>query len=172
MARLLQAVLVLSLVATAAPLGAHAVPQSVGADHSYVVLSGSMEPNVSVGSVVWVRDVPASRIQEGDVITFLGTESGPPTTHRVVYKAGTGQNATYVTKGDANENPDAETVPQSAVVGKVVYVVPYLGHLLMFTSSRLGILLLVITPSGLLVLNELWNLYDEVTRDDTEHDEG
>ena len=163
MARLVRALFVVSLVVVAVPIVAHAVPPAVGADHSYVVMSGSMEPNIPVGSVVWVEDVPAAQIQKGDVITFVTSSTGPPTTHRVVYKAGTGENATYVTKGDANEGPDAETIPQSNVVGEVVYVVPYLGQLIIFASSRNGILLMVVVPSGLLIADELRNLYREVT---------
>ena len=77
----------------------------------YTIISGSMEPNISVYDVVasvQVDDV--STIKVGDVITFISTwelNYGTTVTHRVVNII-KGQNGDYsfVTKGDANEAQD------------------------------------------------------------------
>ena len=48
---------VLLLIAVVLPFVIYTVPQVVGAEHSYVVLSGSMEPTVDTGSVIVIDDV-------------------------------------------------------------------------------------------------------------------
>jgi len=45
------------LIALVLPFVAYAVPQVAGAEHSFVVLSGSMEPSISPGDVVLVAGV-------------------------------------------------------------------------------------------------------------------
>ena len=70
------------------------VPKAAGIQ-PYVVLSGSMEPALQVGSVVWV-DVRKTEAGIGDAVTF--ERDGRTVTHRIVGKTEKG----YLTKGDAN----------------------------------------------------------------------
>ena len=58
----------LCLVLALLPFLVFAVPQTVGADHGFVILSGSMEPALSPGDVVIVSD--AASVGVGDIITF------------------------------------------------------------------------------------------------------
>lgn len=48
----------------------------------YAVLTGSMEPELPVGSLVYIRDVDPSDVKPGDAITFE-LESGTLVTHEV-----------------------------------------------------------------------------------------
>ena len=141
--------LTIAAIAIVVPFVVFAVPQVIGADESFVVLSGSMEPTLSPGDVV-VVDASAP-IRENDVITFSTGGTGVPTTHRVVSVLADG----YETKGDANENADAATVSASAVHGRVVLVAPLVGHVLLWTNTGVGFLALVVIPLTLLGLNEL-----------------
>ena len=51
----------------------------------YAVLTDSMEPAYSVGSLIYVKESAPETIQVGDVITFrLDVKSGQLATHRVV----------------------------------------------------------------------------------------
>ena len=50
------------------------------------VISGSMEPVIPTGSVVYISEAPFEEIQEGDVITFRLKESNIQVTQRVVGK--------------------------------------------------------------------------------------
>ncbi|MEF8781531.1 MAG: signal peptidase I [Haloarculaceae archaeon] len=137
------------LVALVVPFLVIAVPQAVGADHSFVILSGSMEPSISPGDVVIVDTSAAVAV--GDVVTF-DSGSDVPTTHRVVDVA----DGQYVTKGDANENADSRPVNPDDVLGRVSLTIPLAGYVVLWANSPTGYVALVIAPIGLLLANELY----------------
>jgi signal peptidase len=145
-------VLVLSVVA---PFAVFGVPQLVGADRSYVVLSGSMEPYMAAGDAIIVAAGPAASIRQGDVITYQ-RGGDIPTTHRVVERVTDEQGVAFRTMGDANEDLDPALVRPASVVGEVVLVIPYIGYVVQFANTPIGILSLVVVPIGLLVVSELW----------------
>src|SRR3954466_5155910 len=79
----------------------------------YVIISGSMEPTLPVGSVVYDEVVPLADIEVGDIITFVPPpEFGihHPATHRVVQITKIGNDGSHPgeelfrTKGDNNED--------------------------------------------------------------------
>ena len=92
----------------------------------YTVVSGSMEPEIPVGSLVMVHEAEPALIQEGDVIAFYGAvDSAAVITHRVLSNSpAMGQ---FITKGDANEDRDVNPVPYSEFIGKVEHVIPGAG---------------------------------------------
>jgi len=137
------------LVAAISPFAAFAVPQVIGADESYVVLSGSMEPVLSPGDVVIVDS--SGPVQNGDVITYRRPGDSVPTTHRVVGEV----DGRYETKGDANEEADTGTVAPEAIIGKVVLTIPLIGHIILWANTPVGYVLLVVTPLVLLGVSEL-----------------
>jgi signal peptidase len=163
----LRVVRTLLLVVVVVPFVVYAVPQLVGASHSFVVLSGSMEPAISTGDVIVVEDVPASDIEEGDVITFGGSATEPATTHRVIAVGESDGERVFRTKGDANEDPDASPVAADEVVGRVMelpvptagqtlFAIPYIGYVIEFAGTPRGFVALVVLPFGLLGVSELW----------------
>ena len=89
------------------------------------VISGSMSPAMEVGDMVIVRDVSADSIHPGTVIQFWSGEE--MVIHRVVEASGEGDGRLFVTKGDANAEPDLELVSSSQVVGAVVLNIPKIG---------------------------------------------
>ena len=102
---------------------------------SAVVLSGSMEPAISVNDMVIIHKQQSYELQ--DVVMYEGEHS--MITHRIV---GTNEGA-YITRGDAN-NTDDPAVPAEKVVGKVVLVIPKIGAVIGFLQTPLGMLLLVL----------------------------
>lgn len=168
----LNALALLAVVIVVGIFVVFAVPQAVGADHSYVVLSNSMSPTMSAGDAVVVEEVPASSIEAGAIITFQrvgDTGAGAPTdkvTHRVVDVVDRDDGRYFRTKGDANEEPDGELVPASNVVGVVMFSIPYIGYVADFVDTGVGLLLLVVLPAVLLIANELWTLWIAATEDD------
>ncbi len=149
---------VLVLLAVVVPFVVYAVPQVVGANHGMVVLSGSMEPTMSPGDAVIVDEVSPRQIETGDIVTFQRQGSQTPTTHRVIDVEQTENGPAYVTKGDANEDPDAGAVPADRVIGEVMLIIPWIGYLVQFTNTQVGFLALVLAPFGLLLVSELWSL--------------
>ncbi|MFB6071259.1 MAG: signal peptidase I [Halanaeroarchaeum sp.] len=144
------------------PFVVFAVPQVVGASQSYVVLSSSMAPTINAGDVVIVEDVPPAAIEEGDIITFRpsggGFGSAERVTHRVVEVVQREDGTYFRTKGDAVEEPDPTLVAASNVVGRVVFHIPYLGYVVTFAGTKMGIVSLVIVPAVLLGVSEVYDL--------------
>jgi signal peptidase len=121
-----------------------------------------MSPAIGAGDVVIVKDVQPQQLGEGDVITFRsgGQGAGPGrVTHRVVEVVQQDGERQFRTKGDANEEADRELVASDDIIGRVMFSIPLLGHLISFAGSDMGIIALVIVPSVLLILNEGWRLY-------------
>lgn len=150
---------VLLLIAVVAPFVVYAVPETVGADHSFVVLTASMTPAIAPGDVVIVADRDPATIRTGDVITFTRGTSEIPVTHRVTAVTDEQSELAFETQGDANDGPDASPVPAANVVGTVILTIPYIGYVIQFTNSPYGFVALVVIPLGLFVINELWSLY-------------
>lgn len=117
---------ILLVVAIIACLGL-SVPRFAGIEQ-YVVISGSMEPAIPVGSMVYSAQTDPSTLEAGDIIVFYSNEAGStPVTHRVVENhVADGE---IITKGDANAQNDMSPVVYANVLGKLVLHVPMLGYI-------------------------------------------
>jgi len=129
------------------------------------VLSGSMEPALPLGGVVFIKPVEPADIGTGDIIAYRSGE--PLITHRVVDVITDGIESSFITKGDANESPDLSPVPAASVVGKVIFDVPYLGYLAAFVKTRLGFLLAIFLPGLAIIGLELKNMWQVVLKKET-----
>jgi len=126
-----------------------------------VVQSGSMEPYILTGSLIVIA--PAEQYRLGDVVTYgPDTSKSVPVTHRIVEKNSEGARAQFVTKGDANEDPDPIAVLQRDIIGKVMFSLPYLGYVIEFARTKLGFGLLIGIPALLIILDEFANITWEV----------
>lgn len=124
--------LLLLLAACCLPL---TVPRFFGY-HIYSVVSGSMEPAIPTGSLVYIREAEPEGIAEGEVIAFYGAaDSASIITHRVVEnRVVMGE---FITKGDANQTPDMNPVPYARLIGRVERSIPEAGAIAaVFTSTR------------------------------------
>ena len=105
-----------------------------------VVLTGSMEPTYSVGSVIYYKQVPKEEIKQGDAITFT-LKDNTFVTHRVNKI----ENDMYETKGDANESPDPEKVSYDNIKGKVQKLyIPYIGYYINFVGHNMYLIPIVV----------------------------
>jgi len=97
--------------------------------HPALVASGSMRPEMDVGDTVIVAKVKAETIKLGDVIEFR-TKEKINVMHRVIRTEETEQGAkVFITKGDANREPDTEPVNPNDVRGRVIFTIPKVGWL-------------------------------------------
>ena len=117
---------------------------------SYYVVSGSMEPQIPTGSMIYVKDCDPADLKEGDIIAFsLGNSV---VTHRVTENDPSLQELT--TKGDANPLEDMRKVPYEDVIGIYTFHLPYMGAVGAFFSTFYGRLLLVLIGGiGVLLLS-------------------
>lgn len=100
----------------------------------YNVVSGSMEPAIPVGSVLYVERVEPEEVAEGDVIAFRS--AGSVIAHRVVRNRLV--EGEFITKGDANTEEDMNPVKYQELVGRVSRHYPVMGHLLFLYTSNIG----------------------------------
>lgn len=126
-----------------------------------VVRSGSMEPTIPIGSIVFYRSIQATDVKVGDVIVF--SEPGQPNTkvtHRV-FSIGNGPTGRYfITKGDANGGPDNWHIPAVGTGWKAAFHLPYVGYILFDIQSTYGRLLLLLVPAAVLALITLWEIWE------------
>lgn len=102
---------------------------------SAVVISGSMEPDISVNDLIIVHK--QSTYEVGDVITFKSNNS--VVTHRVIEK----NDGYYTTKGDANNTQD-DPVSSEMVIGKVTATIPKLGLVIGYFRTPVGMICLIL----------------------------
>ena len=114
---------------------------------NYVVASGSMEPTMPVGSLIFARKVDPQDLEVGDIIVFeTARGTGEKITHRVVENDQTAREIT--TKGDANEAQDPTPVTYDRVVGRVIRHIPKIGSVVMQMQAWYGKVLII----GVLIL--------------------
>lgn len=129
-------------------------------DHPHTVLTGSMEPAISPGDVVIDEQIPPAAARVGDVVTFRDPEDqGRFLTHRVVGVRRHGAYLWVVTKGDANNTRERWRVAADGRIGRVLYTVPWVGHLAVLTRTPLGWALLIGVPALLVAAEELVRIW-------------
>lgn len=123
------------------------------------VLSGSMEPNIPTGAVIWDEVIDPRDAKVGDVVTFTDPEDkNRLITHRVRKITVKGSRARVITQGDANNTVERWTVPLKTKIGRVIYHVPKLAYARVWLTGRTGglgigiaIVLLILTA-----IIEIW----------------
>lgn len=128
----------------------------------FTVQSGSMEPEIHTGSLIFVRPMPEYNI--GDVVTRATSDPKVTITHRIVAKENTDGKTLFETKGDANEDVDGELVDQSNIIGRKIMTIPYIGYPIGFARTLQGFILLIIIPAVIIIYEEIKNIKDELVK--------
>jgi signal peptidase len=128
------------------------------------VMSGSMEPEVKVGSLIVTRPVQPEEIKVGDIITFYCPLINEMISHRVT-TVESGTLSYFRTKGDANEDSDPFIVPVRNIAGRVWFNITYLGYATQFIKTRLGILLTLFIPGLIIIVIEIRNIWRVIVED-------
>ena len=119
----------------------------------FIVLSGSMEPSIMTGDMVFVKETDPDSLKVGDVIAY---KSGSAVvTHRIVEVKSENGETRYVTQGDANNAADQSLVKPADVEGIYQRRVAGAGNLAMFMQTTTGMILFVVCP---LVLFVRWDV--------------
>ncbi len=123
---------------------------------AYVVLTGSMLPEIQVNDVVVTKRVDAKDLKEKDVITFLSSDTrfaGTKITHRIIkkYYDSEKKQYTFQTKGDNNNVADSALVQEGNILGKVILKIPKLGYLQTFLAAEGGWIIVILLPCLLVI---------------------
>ncbi len=113
---------------------------------SAVVLSGSMEPTLSVNDLIFI--IRSGEYATGDIVVY--STGGTPVVHRIV--SIDAQSGTLVTRGDAN-NVEDDPVPLARVKGKVAFSVPFIGAVPRFIRTVPGLVMILLVLFTLLFVS-------------------
>lgn len=120
----------------------------IGHISPFMVLSGSMEPQLATGSLCFVNERDREA-KAGDIIAF--SKGSMKIVHRVL-KA---EHGVYTTKGDNNPHADRAPVSQKEVLGKVVFSIPKAGYAAAFLQTKKGMLLTSAALAAFFVMGRL-----------------
>lgn len=125
---------------------------NLGGYMMFRVVTGSMEPTMSVGTLLVAKEVDIAAISVDDIVCFRTYDSaisGSIVTHRVVEIMQDGSGILLRTKGDANPIADGYFVSQANLVGKVVWFSgndSLLNRIFSFLSGKIGFLGCIVFP--------------------------
>jgi len=123
------------------------------------ILSGSMEPYLSTGDLIAMVNTPAEEVRVGDVIGFKVEGMDTPVCHRVYEMVDIEQGGGFITKGDANEEPDPWVVKPENLIGRVVFPLPGVGYIAKFIKTPGGFAMVLGLPAIIIVALELKSLF-------------
>jgi signal peptidase len=147
-----EAVIILTIIAFLSPVFVCPVVALFIGGHFSVIMSGSMEPAIPVGSIVIIKKVNPEDVKVGDIIAFKGSES--TILHRVIDKVVEGGSFYFRTKGDANEDPDPWIVKPEDICGALMLRIPYYGYFIHFAGTPIGLTLFILVPTIILFLRK------------------
>lgn len=137
--------------------------------NAYVVLTGSMVPEIMPKDVVVTKKWDAKDLEQGDIITFMSSDdrlSGIIVTHRIKnkYYDATTNKYTFQTKGDANNTEDFTLTEENNIIGKVVFKIPMLGYVQEILASRGGLIIVVLIPCLIILSYDIVKLAKNIKK--------
>lgn len=124
------------------------------------VRSGSMRPTMGVGALAVYVPTPAATLGRGDVIAFSPPDHpGELVSHRIHKVVDGASGRTFVTKGDANAEPDPWRVPATGTGWRMVAAVPFVGYAvaaMTVPAVRFGLVVLLAVWAAAVLLIDMW----------------
>lgn len=109
--------------------------------YMFNIVSESMEPTLEINDVVVVKTCEATQLQKGDIITFQ--QDGRIISHRILDITKDKKIIKFRTKGDNNEIPDSDLIPESQVYGKVLFSIKKIGKIISYIQNIRGLINIV-----------------------------
>ncbi len=128
----------------------------------FVVQSGSMEPTIHTGSLIFVK--PFGDYGIGDVVTRTTIDPKVTITHRIVKKEEKDGQTFFDTKGDANNAQDNANFSRDKIIGRELVAIPFLGYPVGYAKTTPGLILLIIVPSVIIIYDELNKIKEEIRK--------
>ena len=145
---------------------------SVIGDYTFIkITDDELEPDYNEGDLVLVKKTKAKKINPGDYIFVyrnISTTQFEVKYAEVIMKDETrGENyVQYILEGGT-------VIEHSDVIGSTedIKVIPYLGTIFSILESRYGFLFLIVVPSFVILLYQVYELIMEIKYGETEEDE-
>ncbi len=128
----------------------------------FVVKSGSMEPAIRTGSLIFTQR--RADYQVGEIVTRKTDNPKTTVTHRIVEKIEKDGDVFFKTKGDANDAQDFEEIPKEEIVGRVFLKIPYIGFLVGYAQTKEGFTFLIVVPAVIIIYDEINNIKREIKK--------
>lgn len=106
---------------------------------TYIVLTGSMEPEIMPNDMIIVRSCSQDSIKVGSIINFFPEGKTATVTHRVIEILEKDGETLYRTKGDNNNSADTDPVKYEQIQGTVAFKISKIGALLTNLLTGTGI---------------------------------
>lgn len=119
----------------------------------YYVLTESMEPEIMAGEIILGKSTDPEELQVGDIITYTG-ETGDLKDKIITHKIVEIEDGAFITQGVANDIPDPP-ISSSQILSRYVATIPLAGKIFSVINSKFGFIFLIVTPLGLLIVNEI-----------------
>lgn len=116
----------------------------------FIVLSGSMETQISAGDIVVVKEIDTNELKKGDIIAFK--DGNIVITHRIDEVTEIDGKTQYITKGDNNNTQDIGYVSPEQIEGVCKFKVSRLGNFAMFIQTPLGMIVCLSIPIIIIIL--------------------
>lgn len=147
---------------------------SIGGFMMFRVVTGSMEPTISIGTLLVTQEVDITSVQLDDIVCFRTYDSriyGSVVTHRVVDILQDAGGILLETKGDANVVADGYYVSEENFIGKVIWYTGdgrVLASVFSFFTNKVGFLGCIVFPclllAGVVLQNSVNNIRKEMER--------
>ncbi|MBY9007889.1 MAG: signal peptidase I [Candidatus Lokiarchaeota archaeon] len=147
-----------------------------------VVASGSMEPNLYEGDLVFLKGKDPEDIKNGTEFDLLGdiivfntngvwvTSVRYPVIHRVIDKRNNSGTWEFWTKGDNNPGEDGYWVPEEKIIGVVCGVIPKIGWIKLWFERSSGLMILVFIALLILIISIIWDVIKD--KDEEKEEDG
>jgi len=123
----------------------------------FVIASGSMEPDIPSGSIIFVTAVAPDEVSVRDVLTFfIGDDNTEVVTHRVVEVYNVGDEYIYTTRGDANNVNDAP-LNYNKVIGRVSYTIPGSSFVITLLGNATYVGIAIVGVGAVLCFSGIWS---------------
>lgn len=142
---------------SASRLVGNTVPMPFGVGAA-VVLSGSMEPELSVGDLLIIAERETYEV--GDVVVYQDGRTA--VTHRIISIS----EGEVITRGDAN-NTDDNPISLEQIKGKVVFAAPLVGYAVNVIKTPLGTV--CILALAIFLLERSFHVEKEKSREELDY---
>lgn len=109
---------------------------------TFVIISGSMEPNLNIGDIVLIKQTNEEQIKVNDIISYR--EGQNVITHRVIEITQEDKKKKYITKGDNNNTKDSNPIEYKNIEGKYIGKIKYIGYLVIFVKNKIVIISIIL----------------------------